>query len=149
VTLSNAFLALSLGYTPALGTTFTILDNDGTDPINDRFFNLSPGALLTNGATIFRIAYNGGDGNDVTLTTTLGAPPSTLTSITNLPSQFKQLSGLGFANLVYTLQATTNLAAPVIWTNLGNATANGSGVYQFTDTNAPLFPLRFYRVVSP
>jgi autotransporter-associated beta strand protein len=149
VALSNAILSLTLGYTPALGDTFTIINNDGADPVSGTFNGLLAGALLTNGATIFRIAYNGGDGNDVILTTTLGAPASTLTSITNLPSSFKQLTGQGVSNLTYAVQAATNLAAPITWTPLGAATANSNGVYQFTDTNAPLFPLRFYRAVSP
>jgi hypothetical protein len=147
--LSNAILSLTLGFTPALGDTFTIISNDGADPVSGTFVGLPAGALLTNGATIFRIAYNGGDGNDVMLTTTLGAPASTLTSITNLPSSFKHLTGQGVSNLTYTVQAATNLAAPITWTPLGAAIANSSGVYQFTDTNAPLFPRRFYRVVSP
>jgi autotransporter-associated beta strand protein len=150
VALSNANLALNLGgFTPALGDTFTILNNDGVDAISGTFSGLPSGALLTNGATIFRIAYNGGDGNDVTLTTTLGAPPSTITSITNLPNAFKQITGQGLSNLTYTVQATTNLTPPVTWIQLGPATANTSGIYQFTDTNAPAFPLRFYRAVSP
>jgi autotransporter-associated beta strand protein len=149
VALSNAILSLTLGYTPALGDTFTIINNDGADPVSGTFNGLPAGALLTNGATIFRIAYNGGDGNDVILTTTLGAPASTLTSITNLTNSFKQLTGQGVSNLTYTVQAATNLAAPITWTLLGAATANSGGVYQFTDTNAPLFPTRFYRAVSP
>ena len=126
-----------------------IINNDGADTVNGTFAGLAQGAFLTNGATIFRIAYNGGDGNDVILTTTLGAPASTLTSITDLPNAFKQLTGQGVSNLAYTVQAATNLATPITWTLLGAATANSSGVYQFTDTNAPLFPRRFYRAVSP
>jgi len=149
VVLSNATLSLTLGYTPALSDTFTIINNDDADPVSGTFNGLPAGTLLTNGATIFRIAYNGGDGNDVILTTTLGAPASMLTSITNLPGSFKQLTGQGVSNLTYTVQAATNLAAPITWTPLGAATANSGGVYQFTDTNAPLFPLRFYRAVSP
>ena len=149
VALNNAPLALTLGYTPALGDNFVILKNDGSNPVSGTFYNLSAGALLTNGASIFRISYTGGDGNDVTLTTTLGAPASTLTSINNQPGGFMQITGQGITNLAYIVQATTNLTAPVIWTNLGTATANGIGVYQFTDTNAPLLPHRFYRAVSP
>jgi len=150
VALSNANLALNLGgFTPALGDTFTILNNDGVDAISGTFSGLPPGGLLTNGATIFRITYNGGDGNDVTVTTTLGAPPSTITSIANLPNAFMQITGQGLSNLTYAMQATTNLTPPVTWIQLGPATANTSGIYQFTDTNAPAFPLRFYRAVSP
>jgi hypothetical protein len=40
------------------------------------------------------------------------------------------------------LGATTNL---VNWTELGPVVANTNGLFQFADTNAPLFPWRFYR----
>ena len=33
--------------------------------------------------------------------------------------------------------------------NIGQAQANGSGVFSFTDTNAPAFRLRFYRLSLP
>jgi autotransporter-associated beta strand protein len=148
VTLSNAQLNLSLGFTPALGTSFKILDNDGTDAVNGIFNNRPEGSLHTNGATIFRISYQGGDGNDVTLTTTLGAPASTLTSMLNLTNGFKQLTGQGISNLTYTIQSATNLNTPVAWTPLGTATADVSGVYRFTDTNTTP-AMRFYRVLSP
>jgi autotransporter-associated beta strand protein/T5SS/PEP-CTERM-associated repeat protein len=68
VTLSNATLASTFGFTPALGDVFKIIDNDGSDPVIGTFLNLSEGALLTNGAVVVRISYAGGDGNDVTLT---------------------------------------------------------------------------------
>jgi hypothetical protein len=41
------------------------------------------------------------------------------------------------------------LNAPVIWQFIGGNTADGAGLFQFTDTNAPLFPMRFYRALSP
>jgi hypothetical protein len=40
------------------------------------------------------------------------------------------------------LGATTNL---VNWTELGPVVANTNGLFQFMDTNAPLYPHRFYR----
>ena len=149
VALSNATLAVSLGYTPTNGTSFMIIDNDGTDPVIGTFSGLPSGALITNGATIFRIAYNGGDGNDVTLTTGLATPPATISTFSNLPNAYKQITGQGISNLTYTIQAATNLNAPITWSNVGSALANATGVFQFTDTNAPLFPMRFYRVLSP
>jgi hypothetical protein len=48
--------------------------------------------------------------------------------------------------------AGTNLAATAnTWTNLGAATEMpaGSGLFQFTDHQAPNYPQRFYRVSSP
>jgi autotransporter-associated beta strand protein len=51
-----------------VNTKYVVIDNDGTDPIVGTFANLPPGAILTTPIARFRIAYNGGDGNDVTLT---------------------------------------------------------------------------------
>jgi hypothetical protein len=48
----------------------------------------------------------------------------------------------------YHIQAATNLAAPVTWTNLTNFTAT-SPLFQFVDPSAANYRARFYRVVSP
>ena len=54
---------------PTVGQTFTIIDNDGTDPVNGTFAGLPEAATLNVGVYTFRISYHGGDGNDVVLTT--------------------------------------------------------------------------------
>jgi hypothetical protein len=64
VTLSGTLTA-SLGFGPAYGGGFTIIDNDGTDPINGTF---AGGPTLTIGGVPFAISYTGGTGNDVVLT---------------------------------------------------------------------------------
>jgi hypothetical protein len=46
----------------------------------------------------------------------------------------------------YRFQATTNFAD---WTELGSSLADTNGIYRWEDTNAPLFPQRFYRTVTP
>jgi hypothetical protein len=63
--------------------------------------------------------------------------------------QFGFISGSGPS---YSVLASANLAAPAnTWTNLGPATEMpiGSGLFQFTDPQAPNYPQRFYRVRSP
>lgn len=50
------------------GQTFTLIDNDGSDEVNGRFAQLPESVTFTSGANKFRISYNGGDGNDVVLT---------------------------------------------------------------------------------
>ena len=46
--------------------------------------------------------------------------------------------------------STTNVTLPVSnWTILGAVPEVSPGRFQFTDTNAPAFPTRFYRVVFP
>jgi autotransporter-associated beta strand protein len=149
VALGNATLSPTLGYTPALGDSFVIIKNDGTDAIGGTFSGLPQGALITNGAAIFRVSYTGGDGNGVTLTTTLGAPPAVFTSIASLTNSFEKMTALGVSNLTYTIQAATNLNPIIQWSNIGTATANSNGVFSFTDTNTPQFPMRFYQILSP
>jgi hypothetical protein len=43
-------------------------------------------------------------------------------------------------------QATTNFPN---WSDVGSAVASTDGIVRFTDTNAPAYPHRFYRFVSP
>jgi autotransporter-associated beta strand protein len=76
VTLNNARLEViplsSLGFgnfRAAIGDTFVIINNDGTDAVNGTFLNAPEGAVF--GATLntaYRITYRGGDGNDVAIT---------------------------------------------------------------------------------
>jgi hypothetical protein len=44
------------------------------------------------------------------------------------------------------LGATTDF---LNWLELGPVVAGTNGLFQFTDTNAPLYPSRFYRWHSP
>jgi hypothetical protein len=67
VTLNGAPLATIPAGTPAVGQSFTIIRNDGTDPVAGTFAGLPEGAIL-HAASAFRVSYVGGDGNDVVLT---------------------------------------------------------------------------------
>jgi autotransporter-associated beta strand protein len=61
---------LDVNHIPGLmpnGFSCTIIDNDGADPIVGGFAGMPEGALISGGATGFRVSYVGGDGNDVTL----------------------------------------------------------------------------------
>lgn|GEM_PF-5477762 len=68
VTLNNAALSITLDFTPALGNSFTIVNNDGVDAVAGRFSGLPQGATFFVGTTQFQINYAGGNGNDVVLT---------------------------------------------------------------------------------
>ncbi|HEU0009068.1 MAG TPA: autotransporter-associated beta strand repeat-containing protein [Verrucomicrobiae bacterium] len=68
VALNNAVLSVTLGFTPALGDSFTIINNDGVDAVAGRFSGLPQGATFVVGTTQFQINYAGGNGNDVVLT---------------------------------------------------------------------------------
>jgi hypothetical protein len=56
------------GFSPAPGTEFVIIANDGGDAVTGTFAGLAEGALFTAGGSGWRISYAGGDGNDVALT---------------------------------------------------------------------------------
>lgn len=53
-----------------------------------------------------------------------------------------QLQFFGTPGTNCTFQSATDL---LHWTDLGSAFADTGGIFQFTDTNAPSFPYRFYR----
>jgi autotransporter-associated beta strand protein len=67
VTINNATLNVVLGYTPANGDTYTLINNDSNDPVTGTFSGLAEGATLTVSGRTFQISYAGGTGNDVTL----------------------------------------------------------------------------------
>ncbi len=80
VTLFNVpKLNLEFGATPIIaGSEFTIIDNDGNDPVTGIFNGLGERAVFAMGSRLFRISYKGGDGNDVVLTVVVGdqVPPT-------------------------------------------------------------------------
>jgi hypothetical protein len=52
----------------AAGTVFTAIDNTAATPIAGAFSNLTDGSTITIGSNTFQASYEGGDGNDLTLT---------------------------------------------------------------------------------
>lgn len=64
----TASLNISLGFTPSVGTSFTIIDNDGDDAVSGNFNGLTEGATFALNGFLFQISYVGGTGNDVVLT---------------------------------------------------------------------------------
>jgi autotransporter-associated beta strand protein len=67
---SGAMIALS-GQTQgrlATGLTLTLISNTSTNPISGTFSNLPDGGIVTINGNNFQASYEGGDGNDLTLT---------------------------------------------------------------------------------
>jgi hypothetical protein len=54
--------------TLATGLTLTLISNTSANPMTGRFSNLADGAIVTIGGNTFQANYEGGDGNDLTLT---------------------------------------------------------------------------------
>ncbi len=50
------------------GFVFTLINNTATTPISGTFGNLPDGAIITAGGNNLQANYEGGDGNDLTLT---------------------------------------------------------------------------------
>jgi uncharacterized delta-60 repeat protein len=69
-----------------------------------------------------------------------------LTNIQKKSDGSIQLQFFGNPNQSYNFQATTNF---LNWTDLGSSLADTNGLFEFLDTNATLFPHRFYRHSPP
>ena len=70
VNLGGSKLQATLNFIPTLGQPLIIIDNDGTDDVIDQFNGLDEGDTIRLNQIPFVISYEGGDGNDVTLTAT-------------------------------------------------------------------------------
>ncbi len=76
ITGSNISINLVAGFTPTIGSMFTVVTNDGADAITGTFAQAI--ATAGNGQT-FSIDYAGGTGNDLVLTTLTAAIPEPAT----------------------------------------------------------------------
>ncbi|MEO8033223.1 MAG: Ig-like domain-containing protein [Acidobacteriota bacterium] len=76
VTLGNAFLVVR----SSVSSQFTLVNNQGPDPVSGTFLGLPEGAIVNRGLSL-KISYRGGDGNDVTLTALNTVVPGTTTSV--------------------------------------------------------------------
>jgi hypothetical protein len=62
-----SFADLGTGTLPT-GTVFTVIDNTAATRIAGTFSNLPDGSTFTNNGNTYQVNYEGGDGNDLTLT---------------------------------------------------------------------------------
>jgi hypothetical protein len=80
-----ANLQLLGSYTPVLGDVFTIIANDGSDPVVGIFTGLPEGATVTFNGVPLRVSYRGGTGNDITLSASAAvAPPADIVPVPTL-----------------------------------------------------------------
>jgi hypothetical protein len=145
--LNGATLNLQPGYNATAGTAFLLLVNQGNPPIIGTFAGLPEGATFTAGGQYFSISYKAGHASNEVLVTRVNLPAS-FTSITQPSPGSVEIQALGGSNVSYIIQASTNLIG-TNWLNIATAAANGSGLLSFTDTNASLFPQRFFRILTP
>lgn len=98
VTLTGATLLLPSGTIngAAVGQSITLIDNQGPHPVAGTFAGLPGGATVRVGRQDFRIRYDGGDGNDVTLTalTTVPNPSPSPSPSPNPPAPHVRLTAV-------------------------------------------------------
>lgn len=146
VNLGDATLKLSSTFVPTSGQVFTIIDNDGTDPITGTFAGFAEGDLVTVAGTSYAVSYKGGaSGNDVTLTAQ--APPlpcpDPLLSVRRLTSAI-ELSWPTCPSNSYQIAWTTNLTQWQILTPpLAPPATNGVMMW----TNPAAFPYQFFQLI--
>jgi autotransporter-associated beta strand protein len=68
VNVTGSTLNFTLGFTPTIGTAFTIINNTGAGAVVGTFKNLPQNGTFTVNGMTFQISYTGGDGNDVVVT---------------------------------------------------------------------------------
>jgi hypothetical protein len=77
----NGALQVELRHRPVVGSKFVLIANDGVDPVAGTFTSLPQLSEFTAASNVFRINYQGGDGNDVEIEAlTDFPPPPTFTS---------------------------------------------------------------------
>ena len=64
---SFTFIDVGTG-TLTVGTVFTVINNTSASPIAGAFSNLTDGSIFTSNGNTFLVSYEGGTGNDLTLT---------------------------------------------------------------------------------
>jgi hypothetical protein len=79
---------------------------------------------------------------------TFAKPGTPVISLCKTPGSCARLNCAAIPNSTYSIQATTNLIAPV-WTTIATATAGPNGVCNFTDLDSTNYPCRFYRISAP
>ena len=97
-----------------------------------------------------RITYLTAAGKEITLIEEQGSPLGNIeiSGIVRGTNGHITLTGTGVSGALYTVQANTNLNT-TNWVFIGTSTGNFNGAIRFTDTNAPSFPMRFYRFLLP
>ena len=125
------------GFVPAVGQSFTIINNTGTGALSGTFSGLAEGATISNflGSGLNAvITYAGGSNHNDVVLSVQSSTQTTLTSSAN-PSTFGQL--VTFTATVSSLGGTPT--GPVTFvdgaTTLGTGTLNSSGVATFSTSS--------------
>jgi hypothetical protein len=140
---AGALAALNTGFTPAPGTVFTLLANDGADAPNGNLNSIPNGGTVVLNGVLHQLRYDGGDGNDITLaantapvlnpaaSTNLSPIPEDLPPAFNVGTSVDDLLGTG--GLYSDVAGTLRAGMAVIGLDSANGTwqfsLNGGGVW--------------------
>jgi len=138
VNLGGATLVVTLGFAPAVGTIFTLIDNDAADAVTGTFAGLAEGAIMNVGGVLLAVSYSGGSGNDVTLTAVAVPATPVITSATPGNAQATiafttpAANGSPITGYVVTCNpgaiSVAGPASPITVTSLSNGTAYACSV---------------------
>jgi fibronectin-binding autotransporter adhesin len=118
--------------------------------VNGTFLGKSEGStFFPSAGRSMQITYVGGaSGREIVLMDLAAIPPGSFSGIQVLTNGAVQVGGTGTPGVLYEVQANANLNT-TNWILIGTATGNFNGAFSFIDTNAPVFPMRFYRFLLP
>ena len=158
----NADVELSFapGFIPAAASTFVVIANDGTDPIETfggataftiAGNQLSEGETFSAGGATWKISYVGGTGNDVTLSMDPGTVAAELKLVSfnfGIPAggaSGKQIQGSvsGPPSAAVRMERSSDL---IDWTPLTTFNLNESGTATFDLTDPLATDRAFYRI---
>jgi hypothetical protein len=126
-------LQWSVNYANLVGQTNSLLTLNAVSPANAGQYQV----YVTN---LFGWTLSGA------ATLTVAPPQISSSAATNGTVTLNLLTA---ANTSSELLAATNLTPPVVWQSLYTNVTGTNGVWQFTDTNASQYPVRFYRTSTP
>ena len=146
--LEQPTLQIVLGYAPAIGDQFTIVDLE-IGFLDGTFAGIPNGGTVTAGGYQFQVQYGAIDGNSLVLTCVgAGLTPPTLAGGGPLTGTSFPLTFSGPAGQSYRVLTSTNVALPLTnWAVLSTGTF-GAGPAAYTDTTATNRQ-RFYIIKSP
>jgi WD40 repeat protein len=144
-----AYLAGTELYDPATGT-WTTTGSMATAHYYHTATLLPNGTALVTGGANDSGYLNSAELYNVGFGFTPPINPIFLTTPVNLAYGSAQFGFTNSSDLLFRVLASTNpLLSPANWSVLGYPAETTSGQYLFTDTQAPNYPQRFYRVTIP
>jgi hypothetical protein len=123
VDVTGGQLRLNVGGGIAVGNSFTIINNDGTDPVVGQFIGGTTIRAFNNPLVTFSINYAGGDGNDVVATVSDINPASALLDVNG--NAVVYFSNVGINNNVTLTQSAGNYT---LHEGAGNITLSSAAI---------------------